>query len=268
MAWPRIPIVFCVQDLHYLREYRKAMQFQDPNALRYAEFLFAKEIEMVKLSSCTIVVSDFERTMLQKYAPHKQIFHIPLIYRTNRSTKYFHSKKILFVGGFNHHPNVDAVVRFHSEVWPLLVEQDNEISISIVGSNVTSEVLKLDDGGNFKVVGYVEDIAKAYSEATIFVAPLKYGAGVKGKVIEALAHGIPGVISNIAAEGTSLSESGAVLIRESPVETAAAILKLLSDERLVMAMREKAFNYVDENHSHEVARRIIQEMIGDIVNVD
>ena len=139
---------------------------------------------------------------------------------------------------------------------------DTELQALIIGSNPTRDILDLhNENEGFIVAGFVEDLPKVYSESKAFIAPLLYGAGVKGKVIQALSFGVPGVVSKIAAEGTLLSKSNCVYITDDPLEFARYVFNLCTDEGLNDKMSENGLRYVVENHSSEVAKSVLSKLV-------
>jgi glycosyltransferase involved in cell wall biosynthesis len=221
------------------------------------------ELSLIEMSDETLVVSDVEKELIEDIIPEARITKVPLIYEArsaHRKTEMKH--QIVFVGGFNHLPNVDAVKYFKGSIWPIIREKDKELQALIIGSNPTRDILNLhNENEGFIVAGFVEDLSKVYSESKAFIAPLLYGAGVKGKVIQALSFGLPGIVSKIAAEGTRLAKSNCVYITDDPLEFASYVLNLCTDEGLNYEMGENGLRYVLENHSIEVAKGVLSKIV-------
>ncbi len=137
---------------------------------------------------------------------------------------------VLFVAGFAHPPNVDAAAWLVDEIMPLVWQKLPQTRVSLVGSKPTDQVLQL-AGPQVEVTGYVsdEELARRYGGARVAVVPLRYGAGVKGKVVEALQNGVPLVTTPIGAQGIP-GLSGAAVIGQAPAVIADGIVDLLGDD--------------------------------------
>jgi GT2 family glycosyltransferase/SAM-dependent methyltransferase len=164
-------------------------------------------------------------------------------------------RDLLFVGGFAHAPNVDAALWFCLEVLPALRERHPDLTLWLVGSNPTAEVLGL-AGPAVRVTGHVSDpeLARHYERARVAVAPLRFGAGVKGKVVEALAHGCPVVTTSVGYQG--LDDLREV---QPPADTAdafiAATLNLLTDDEAWRRARQLGTAFVRAHYSRESMAR-------------
>ncbi len=262
--WPEAKIVFSLQDLHFMRELRAAKISNDKLSLETSYDLMKTELSLIEMADETLVVSDVEKAIIEGIISDARITKVPLIYEARSAHRKSEMKhQILFVGGFNHQPNVDAVKYFKRSIWPIIREKDSELQALIIGRNPTRDILDLhNENEGFIVGGYVEDLSKVYSESKAFIAPLLYGAGVKGKVIQALSFGLPGVVSEIAAEGTRLSKSMCVYITDEPLEFASYVLDLCTNERLNQEMSKNGLRYVLENHSIEVAKSALSKIVS------
>ena len=167
---------------------------------------------------------------------------------------------LLFVGGFAHPPNADAVLWFAQEIFPLIREK-LPIHFYIVGSRVTDEIKALEQPDNGIIVkGFVseEELARLYVSCRVVVVPLRYGAGVKGKVIEALYNGAPVVTTSIGAEG--IPEADQVMaVRDEPAAFAGEVISLYQDKARCRQMCLETQNYIRKYHSIEAAWNVIGE---------
>ncbi len=164
---------------------------------------------------------------------------------------------ILLVAGFAHAPNVDAALWFVSEVLPLVEREVPGVRVSLVGSNPRPEVQAL-ASERIEVTGYVSDarLETFYARARVAVAPLRFGGGVKGKVLEALRHGVPCVTTSVGMQGLS-GASAFMLVADEPQAMAAHIVSLLRDDALWqrVSMAEQAF--IDQEYSREALWRVL-----------
>ena len=173
---------------------------------------------------------------------------------------------LLFVGGFAHPPNADAVLWFVREVWPKL-QADRAaagkpaMNFYIVGSRAPEEIKALHDPENGVVVkGFVtdEELRTLYNSTRIVVVPLRYGAGVKGKVIEALYYGAPVITTGVGAEGIPEAET-VMEIADAPEAFADRVNALYDDTAALAGMQEKAEEYIRSHNSLDAAWRVIED---------
>jgi GT2 family glycosyltransferase/glycosyltransferase involved in cell wall biosynthesis len=139
-------------------------------------------------------------------------------------------RNLLFVAGFAHQPNADAAAWFVESVLPLISAKVPDVHLDLVGSN-PSEAVKALHGKGVSVSGFVtdEELAQRYAKARVVVAPLRYGAGVKGKVVEALRFGVPCVTTSVGAQGLANSDSFLAAVDDA-IAFADHVLTLLDDD--------------------------------------
>ncbi|MCR9062161.1 MAG: glycosyltransferase family 4 protein, partial [Rhodobacteraceae bacterium] len=142
---------------------------------------------------------------------------------------------------------------FVREVLPAVRAKAGDVPLHIYGSSMTEEVKALEDD-LVQPAGFIEEIAEAYDGHRIFVAPLLSGAGIKGKVLSALAHGVPCVMTPIAAEGIGLRHKHDCFIAETPAEWSEAVKALNEDDALWQRISGNALDYIREAYSFEVGR--------------
>jgi len=229
---PQASLLYHVADLHHLREQREALLLGDEEALAAANRTREIELGLVARADCTITHSQFEADMLAKEVPHAPVVVWPLAVSHRGTERGFAERRDLcFLGGYRHAPNVDAVRYFVDAIWPLIKQQQPDLRFIIAGANPTAEIeaLARDD---IIVRGRVDDLAELFDPARLFVAPLRYGAGVKGKILSALSHGIPIVSTQVGVEGSGLEHEKHLLVADDPGGFARAVLRLYKDKRL------------------------------------
>ena len=146
----------------------------------------------------------------------------------------------MFIGGFSHQPNVDAVLSFVREVWPRIQARGFEDRFIVAGSNVPSEIAAL-ASDKIKVRGYVADLASLFNPIRLSIAPLRYGAGAKGKIVSSLSYGVPVVASSIAAEGMQPRHKKNILVADDPDVMADQIVRLYGDAGLWLQLSLNGF---------------------------
>ena len=183
--------------------------------------------------------------------------------RAEVSLDYGRREGLLFVGGFAHPPNKDGVLWFTQEILPRIRAAVPEIRFRIVGSHAEEEITAMDGRDGIEVLGFVSDerLRELYQTSRMVVAPLRYGAGVKGKIVEALHEGAAIVTTSCGAEG--IPDVGRVLaIADDPQVFADTVIRLYRDEQALVRMSEAAVRYVEEHFSVDGAWERIAEDIG------
>lgn len=180
---------------------------------------------------------------------------------TVKVPKYGDRKDLLFVGGFNHAPNYDGIIWFLNEVFEQIKQCIPDIRLYIVGSN-PSDDLKARASDDVIVTGFVtdEELENYYNDSRLVVVPLRYGAGVKGKVVEALYYQVPIITTSIGAEGLEQGDS-AMLIQDNPSDFAASVINLYQNEKEWINYFRKSVDYINQYFSVDAAKKIISHDI-------
>lgn len=230
---PQAKLIFDTVDLHFLRLEREA-ELEGSDAKRTAALdMRTIELDLVQKADATIVLSQFELELLRKLTPTAKLFEIPIVREVPKlSNRSFDDRQdILFVGGFEHQPNVDAVQWFVAEVMTKLQQQGFDGKLIVVGSKMPAHIKALEREG-VEMRGFVEDLEALFSEVRLSVAPLRYGAGLKGKVISSLSYGVPVVATPAAVEGGGFEDGLNVSVAETADEMAFAITQIYSKTNL------------------------------------
>lgn len=226
---PNAKIIFNTVDLHFLRMEREAILKNDSELLRSAQEMKADELSLMARVDLTTVVSSVELEILRGLGVER-IVHLPFSRQIQPSkVTYAERSGLIFVGGFQHTPNVDAIQYFVADVMPKLRVALPGIILNIVGSNTPQEIKDLAQG-DIIVHGFVENIQPLLDAARVNIAPLRYGAGTKGKVVQAMAVGLPTVGTQIAFEGMGIDDGIAALIADSPDDLCRAVIDLYNSE--------------------------------------
>ena len=248
---PQAQIILNTSDLHYLRDIREAEIEQ--SAEKMAAALAWKERELSVISRCdhSIVMSDHELNVLASELPGASIHLIPLMFIDipGRSAGYAGRKDLLFIGGFPHIPNVDAVVYFCENIWPKVRQQLPDARCHLLGSSPPAEVVALGALPGVNVVGYVDDLAPWFDQIRLSIAPLRYGAGIKGKLGTSLGFGVPSVATTIAVEGMGLEHERQVLVADDPDQFAKEVVRLYTDPVLWERLSTQGLEYVSRRYS-------------------
>ncbi|MFT3897083.1 MAG: glycosyltransferase [Thermomonas sp.] len=261
--YPGARIVFLNADMHFLREMREAELAGDRQAAAAALRTRSREFEVVGRADVTMVHSDFERELLLKEFPRADVRLFPLVHDpVDRAAALEGREGVCFVGGFRHPPNADGIRWFVDEAWPLVLREMPDAKLHVVGSHMPPEVEALGERPGVEAVGFVPDLAAFLDRRRVSVAPLRYGAGAKGKVAESLARGLPMVCTPIAAEGMGLERGTNVLVGDTPEALAAHVAGLLRDDARWRALSEAGLAFAREVTSRERAHARIGELLA------
>ncbi len=263
---PRPRLIYFGHDLHYLRKRRELALTGEAGAAREAERWRQRESALFPRFDRVYYPSQVEVDEILGQQPEVAARAIPLYALAEtgaRAPAAGERAGLLFVGGFDHHPNVDAMLWFVGEALPLLRRARPDTRLDIVGSSPPARIRALAAPG-IAVHGQVSDerLRELYARAAVACVPLRYGAGVKGKVIEALQHGIALVTTPSGAEG--LPEAASVMrIAEGAEDFAGACLEALAGDARTRAMQARYGEYLRRNFGRARAAAIIREDFGE-----
>lgn len=249
---PHTRIVIDCQDVHFRREARRLMESNDPGMwVKYRKDK-SHELANYRSADAMMVVTEEDRECLVRELPERPIHCVPDYYPvvSGEAVPGFGARSdLVFVGGFRHTPNVDAVTWFCREIWPLLAERLPDIRFHIVGDAAPADVKRL-ASDRVIVHGHVSDLSTLLAGVRISVAPIRYGAGMKGKITNALAHGLPSVATPVAAEGMGLVEGRDILVAAGPAGFADAVARLYGDEALWKSLSAAGTALVETRFGH------------------
>jgi GT2 family glycosyltransferase len=245
---PVTRIIIDTHDVHYLRERRGAELSGDPAALAAAERTREREAAIYSQTDLLTAVSEDDAVALRELAPGIPVEIVSNVHVEVPPGPGFDARNgLIFVANFDHAPNVDAILDFHATSWALIAEAVPAAQLMIVGYAPPPSVTAL-AGERITVTGQVPEVAPYLDAARISIAPLRYGAGVKGKVGEALMHGLPVVTTPIGAEGMDLVEGEHTLIAEAGEDFARAVIRLYDDGELWQRIAEAGRAHIDVRH--------------------
>ncbi|MCI2053610.1 MAG: glycosyltransferase [Sphingobium sp.] len=260
---PDAQIIFNTVDLHHVREEREAQLKDDMEALAKASLTREQELACIDAADVTIVVSEAELALLDEILPSADVRVVPLIRGVrSRARPGFEARDgIAFVGGFQHQPNIDAVTHFLDEVWPMVLARLPNLTLYVIGSHMPLQLSSRLDS-NVEWIGYVPELEPWLDRVLATVAPLRYGAGAKGKVVSSLINGVPCVASTIAAEGMNIAAGDGILIAENSRAFVDRIADITTDAGLWQSTSRQGFDTVARLYSLD--RGV--ELIGQIVS--
>lgn len=263
---PASKIIFNTVDLHFLREERKAKVEGNIRRLMAAQKMKKEELEIIQKSDLTLVVSKEEKEIIETILPNVRTTVIPIPrYIPGRKREFDPRKDIVFIGGYQHPPNVDAVIYFVQNIWPLVHQVLPEVRFIIAGSNMPPLFSNF-RANNVLPIGYVKDLSSIFDNIRLSIAPLRYGAGVKGKIVTSLSFGVPCVATPIAAEGMGLEHGKEILIADTESKFAEYIIRAYQDRALWYQLSDNGTKAVREKFSIESAQKKWQEIFEELLS--
>lgn len=245
-------------DVHFNRLEARARATGNPEDAAAAAAIKVREVAAYANADMVIAVSEDDRRLLQRELPDMPVEVIPNIHAVPAfpdPSKRRHGE-LIFVGGFRHDPNVDAMLYFCKDVMPLISAACPDTRLRIIGSNPPDAILAL-ASERVEVVGYVPETTPYLERAYVSVAPLRYGGGMKGKVGEAMSHGLPVVATSFGAEGFGLEPGNDLLIGDDAETFAAQVIALLNDADLHARIAQNGHEFVAGHYSVPVVERTL-----------
>jgi len=261
---PKTRIVVDSVDIHFLREQRQSTIVTTAQQ-RDDEQNKVKELNAYRNADLVVVLTDVDRQALWAEAPQIKTVIIPNIHPPvpPSHSEYKNRRDIVFVGGFTHEPNIDAVEYFCTQIWPLVAPQLFDCRLIIAGNAPPPRVARF-ASERIIVTGYVENLPALLDHSRVSIAPLRFGAGMKGKVGEALAYGVPVVATTVAAEGMGLKHGEHLLIADAPADFARNVVDLYQDGDLWgrLSMNGKAL--IEQKFSPSAVSEVLKSMLTNL----
>jgi len=255
-------LVYSVADLYHIRFERQAQSQDRPELMTLAQRMKRAEFLSAASADSVITHSTFEAAELTKYIAPAKIHVVPwTIAATPIKTPYAERSGLAFIGGYSHQPNLDAAHWLISEIMPQVRRHDPTIVCYLVGSDMPDELRKLCVDG-VEAVGFVEDLSTILERVRLTIAPLAFGAGVKGKVLESLAFGLPCVCTPIAAEGIALPPELQAFVGGDVSALVHAIRRLHGDEVTNRKCAEIGLSFIEAGFSDAAITALLATAIG------
>jgi GT2 family glycosyltransferase/glycosyltransferase involved in cell wall biosynthesis len=260
---PHSRIIFDTVDLHFVREAGEARVTGDQNLERKARETQQLEYELIDQSDETWVVSSSEQPLLKEKWPYKSIQVVSNIVDVPGSrTPFALRRDWLFIGSFQHRPNVDAVLFFAQQIFPLISPRLRDAKFYIIGDNAPPEIVALADE-KIVVTGLQRDARPFFDSVKLSIAPLRFGAGVKGKINQSMGFGVPVVATSVAVDGTELRDREEILVADEPEDFAQALIDLYQSEKLWSRLSENGIRKTRALYSADAARKKLQFLFSE-----
>ncbi len=250
---PRALLVLDTHDLHYLRTRRLAELEGSKAIAQSAHAIQQQEMDCIRRVDVTWVVSPYEREVLARELPQATVMVQTNIHYPVEAPRPFGERDgIMFVGGYRHPPNVDAALFYCREIVPRLRVRLPGVVTYLIGSNPPPAVTKL-QGDGIEVLGFVPEIEPWFDKCRLSVSPLRYGAGVKGKINHSMSRGLPVVATATSVEGMHLVAGEEILVADDPDAFADAVARLYREEALWNHLSTAGIANVRRHFSPEAA---------------
>ena len=257
-------------DLHWLRERRGAGLTGDEGALVHADRTRRLEQAIYSAADANVAVSEVDAAHTRELAPAVPVYVVPTVHPVpTEPTSPAGRSGLLFVGSFHHKPNLDAVRWFTAHCWPLIRARAPDAELTIAGTCPPDAMRELQalPGEGVTVTGWVPSVEPYHDAARVSIAPLRFGAGVKGKIGDAIAAGVPVVTTSIGAEGMSLEDGRHALIADDAEGFAAAVIRLMDDDDLWSSIAACARQRLSETLGDGPARTALAKIFGELTPV-
>lgn len=242
------------EDLHSMRQARQLAVKENREFTSEDLFSDVAKREMASILRCdlSLMVSEFEIELLQKqFAISKElIYYLPIFAEKLNDVPTFNERNdFVFIGNFLHEPNWDCVKYLSETIWPLLHKKLPEAKMLIYGAYPSQKVLELNKPKqNFCIKGRANDAFEVIKNAKVVLAPIRFGAGIKGKLLEAMQCGTPSITSSIGAEAMAGTMDWNGFVKDNPNEFVEAAVKLYEDEKLWLQYQENGFEILDKRY--------------------
>jgi glycosyltransferase involved in cell wall biosynthesis len=256
-------ILYFGVDLRWLRNQRRH-EVEGQSLFRTeSKYWQAMESDLIRKADCSYFYSYVEVAMASKHVASAKVRALPLfLYKDHGEVVPSAGGRsgLIFIGGFAHQPNSDGIIWFVNAVLPLIQAHLGNVPLRIVGANPPPE---LHGRTGIELLGNVSDaqLSALYRATRVVVAPLRYGAGIKGKVVEALFHQVPLVTTTIGAEGLPVTND-VMDVCDMPIEFSERVNQLYVDDALWMQRASNTKTYLDKHFSPESARQTLQEVMS------
>ena len=260
-------LIYYTVDLHFVREMRRFEATGDADALRESRRLRKVETRLLNAVDVAITPSTAEATLIAEIAPQTPVYTVPPFVEAGAGglppgVPLAERQMLVMVGGYRHAPNVDAAVHLVRDVMPIVWRAIPQATVELVGSDPPASVLAL---GSDRVVvrGHVPELAEVYARARMTVSPLRFGAGLKGKILSSLDAGVPVVTTSIGNEGFDLISGEEALIGDEPQLLAEHVIRLYREPELLEGIGARGRMAALTRFSKERARGSLMAALGE-----
>ncbi len=261
-----IQVVYYGHDLHFERLQRECAINPSASLEKDIKYFYTLESTIWSKVDAVLYPSQEEAETVKRLLPSANVAAVsPYVYEgidAFAQRAPVQSNKIIFVAGFGHPPNTDAAVWFVKDIFPIVKIQYPEAKLYLIGSNPTDQVIQLKSNSIY-VTGYVtdEELAAHYASARVAVVPLRFGAGVKNKVVEAMAYGVPLITTPVGVQGLDGAADIIPVVAE-PQEFSEAVCSVLASDDYWSRYSEKGNAYIASRYSLDAMKQSLAIAFG------
>lgn len=246
---PQAKRLLALCDLSHVRTHRQATLSGSEMGIRASYETKFRELLACAQSDALWTPSQWEKEHLIRELPQAEVFVWPLAQELRAPTKAHGERTgIGFIGGYRHAPNVDAVLFFVSEVLPHVLREEPEITFSVAGSHMPPEIAGIEHPA-VRILGHAADLQAFFEQIRVFVAPIRFGSGVKGKVVASLSAGVPVVGTSLALEGMGLEPEEGALVADHPQEFAREVVRIYRSQELWNRLSRSGVQRAERDYS-------------------
>ena len=260
---PEAMRILDTEDLHFLRKAREEAINKNPPVKDVNLFSENAKRELASIYRCdvSLIISEAELEILQQdFKIEKSLlYYLPLLEETpskdeiNNMPSFEERKDFITIGNFLHAPNVDSVKYLKKEIWPLIKKQLPDTQLHIYGAYANDKILALHDiKSGFLIKGWAEDVDAVMSKSKICLAPLRFGAGLKGKLLNAMKNGTPSITTSIGCEGINANLPFSGNIADTAQDFAKAAVALYSSKTNWLQAQQNGFNIIEKRFRREL----------------
>ncbi len=263
----KMPVIYDTIDLHFLR-LKRQQEFLPSgyqNTTWSWETYQKQETKFAQATDATVVVTEVEKETLNNLGIHK-VWVVPNIHYsfTGELLPFEQRSDLVFIGSYNHPPNIDAVIWLSQEIMPIIWQTHPEIKVNLLGSNLKDEVKAL-ASDRIIVTGYVPEVTPYFVKSRVFVAPLRFGAGMKGKLGQSLSYQLPSVTTAIGAEGMGLTHGYDVMIADDAQGFAQRVIEVYTNRELWQRLATNSATTIQQ-YSPEGIQSKIEKMFASLMD--
>lgn len=257
------------EDLHFLRNYRE-QPLSSNGSILHSE-LAKREVASIYRCDVSLIISEIEMKLLQERFDISEKLLLYLPFMLNAVTKaerdllpsFEEREHFISVGNFKHKPNVDAVRFLKMEIWPMIMTKLPKAEMHIYGAYPTAAVTQLNNPKErFLVKGWASDVEEVVKNARVSLAALRFGAGLKGKLTEAMQLGTPTVTTPIGAEGMHGELAWSGFIEDEPKAFAEAAIKLYTNSTIWKTSQLNGFQIINDRYRKEHFHNMLDEKLS------
>lgn len=234
------------EDLHFLRKAREAA-FKEGSEINLFSETAKRELASILRCDLSLIISEAEMQLLTEIfkIPQGLLYYLPFLVDdfTKQTPSFEVRQHFISIGNFQHAPNADSVLFLKNEIWPLIKKQLPEAQLHIFGAYAPKYISEMhNEKEGFIIKGWAEDVAKVMKQARVCLAPLRFGAGLKGKILDAALYGTPSVSTSIGAEGMfAISQT-----QDEILDFVEASVQLYTEKKAWLKQQENAFDTIEQ----------------------